>query len=47
MTTAAAVPPPGGSVKPAPALGADTDALLDEAGITADQRARLRSSGAV
>jgi crotonobetainyl-CoA:carnitine CoA-transferase CaiB-like acyl-CoA transferase len=35
------------AVRPAPALGADTDALLGEAGITADERARLRSRGVI
>ena len=34
--------PPAGS--PAPALGADTDEVLDEAGIGAAERARLRAS---
>ena len=32
---------------PAPALGADTDAVLEEAGIDAKNRARLRAAGVV
>lgn len=32
---------------PAPALGADTDALLEAAGIAEDERARLRSAGVI
>jgi alpha-methylacyl-CoA racemase len=31
----------------APALGADTDALLEEAGVSAEQRARLRTAGVI
>jgi alpha-methylacyl-CoA racemase len=31
----------------APALGEDTDALLEEAGVTADVRARLRAAGTI
>jgi alpha-methylacyl-CoA racemase len=38
------VTPPGGEVREAPALGADTDAVLEEAGIGADERARLRAT---
>jgi len=37
------VTPPGGEVRPAPALGADTDAILDAAGIGAVERERLRA----
>ena len=32
---------------PAPALGADTDALLAEAGIGPDEAARLRAAGVI
>ena len=39
--------PPGGFGATAPALGADTDALLDAAGIDADHRARLRAAGVI
>ena len=35
---------PGGSGQPAPALGADTDAILDAAGVDAAQRERLRAA---
>jgi len=35
---------PGRDGRPAPALGADTDALLDAAGIDAAERARLRAA---
>lgn len=35
---------PGGDGRPAPALGADTDALLEAAGIGAAQRERLRAA---
>ena len=38
------VTPPGGEVRSAPALGADTDALLEAAGIDAAERARLRAA---
>ena len=37
------VTPPGGEVRAAPALGADTDAILDAAGIGAAERERLRA----
>jgi crotonobetainyl-CoA:carnitine CoA-transferase CaiB-like acyl-CoA transferase len=37
------IAPPDTSVRPAPALGAHTDAVLEEAGIDAAKRARLRS----
>jgi len=37
--------PPGTTVRPAPALGADTDAVLEAAGIGLDVRTRLRASG--
>jgi crotonobetainyl-CoA:carnitine CoA-transferase CaiB-like acyl-CoA transferase len=37
----------GASGRPAPALGADTDALLDAAGIGAAERARLRAAGVI
>jgi crotonobetainyl-CoA:carnitine CoA-transferase CaiB-like acyl-CoA transferase len=37
------IAPPDIPVRPAPALGAHTDALLEEAGIGAPERARLRS----
>ena len=40
-------PPPGGVGATAPALGADTDALLDAAGIDATARARLRAAGVI
>jgi alpha-methylacyl-CoA racemase len=33
--------------RPAPALGADTDAILEEAGIDTQERARLRQSGVI
>jgi len=36
--------PPHADVRPAPALGADTDEVLDAAGIGASERARLRSA---
>jgi alpha-methylacyl-CoA racemase len=39
--------PSGGEVRRAPVLGADTDAVLEEAGIDADDRARLRATGAI
>ena len=35
---------PGGHVRPAPALGADTDEVLEAAGVTAAERARLRAA---
>lgn len=38
---------PGANGRPAPALGADTDAILDEAGVDAGQRARLRGAGVI
>jgi alpha-methylacyl-CoA racemase len=38
------VTPPGGEVRPAPALGAHTDEVLEAAGIDAAARARLRSA---
>jgi crotonobetainyl-CoA:carnitine CoA-transferase CaiB-like acyl-CoA transferase len=38
---------PGATYRPAPALGADTDALLAEAGIDAAERARLRAAGVI
>jgi crotonobetainyl-CoA:carnitine CoA-transferase CaiB-like acyl-CoA transferase len=41
------VTPPGGQVRPAPALGADTDAVLDDAGIGAAERSRLRTAGVI
>jgi crotonobetainyl-CoA:carnitine CoA-transferase CaiB-like acyl-CoA transferase len=31
----------------APALGADTDAVLERAGVTADRRASLRAAGVI
>ena len=37
----------GGNRRPAPALGADTDAILDAAGVDAAQRERLRAAGVV
>jgi alpha-methylacyl-CoA racemase len=37
------IAPPHAAVRPAPALGAHTDAVLEEAGIDAATRARLRS----
>ena len=50
MTSSAGVThvtPPGGDVRSAPALGADTDAVLEAAGIDAEQRTRLRASGVI
>jgi crotonobetainyl-CoA:carnitine CoA-transferase CaiB-like acyl-CoA transferase len=41
------VTPPGGEVRPAPALGVHTDEVLEAAGIDAEQRARLRASGVI
>ena len=41
------VTPPGGEVQPAPALGADTDAVLEDAGIGAAERERLRAAGVI
>ena len=38
---------PGSDGRPAPALGADTDAMLDAAGIDAAERARLRAAGVI
>ncbi len=38
---------PGAGGRPAPALGADTDAMLDAAGIGAAERARLRAAGVI
>jgi crotonobetainyl-CoA:carnitine CoA-transferase CaiB-like acyl-CoA transferase len=38
------VTPPGGEVRPAPALGAHTDEVLEAAGIDAAQRVRLRAA---
>jgi alpha-methylacyl-CoA racemase len=38
---------PGIDVRPSPALGADTDRVLDDAGIDASERARLRSGGVI
>jgi len=38
---------PGVEVRPAPALGADTDDLLEQAGIPAAERARLRANAIV
>jgi crotonobetainyl-CoA:carnitine CoA-transferase CaiB-like acyl-CoA transferase len=38
---------PGVTVVPAPAIGANTDELLDEAGIDAAGRARLRAAGVI
>ena len=37
------VAPPGIEIRPAPSLGADTDDVLDQAGIGAPERARLRA----
>ena len=39
--------PPGGEVRSAPALGADTDAVLEAAGIDAAERARLRATDVI
>jgi crotonobetainyl-CoA:carnitine CoA-transferase CaiB-like acyl-CoA transferase len=39
--------PPGTVVQPAPALGADTDAVLERAGMDAAARARLRADGVI
>ena len=41
------VTPPHAVVRPAPALGADTDAVLEEVGIDAATRARLRADNIV
>jgi alpha-methylacyl-CoA racemase len=41
------ITPPHGPVRRAPALGADTDDLLDAAGIDASERARLRAAGVI
>ena len=38
---------PRAGVKPAPALGADTDSTLEEAGVNGAERARLRASGVI
>ena len=38
---------PGGEGRPAPALGADTDAVLEAAGIEAAERVRLRAAGVI
>jgi alpha-methylacyl-CoA racemase len=38
------IAPPGTEVRSAPVLGSDTDSLLEEAGIRADERARLRAA---
>src|SRR5262249_1904656 len=38
------ITPRGAAVRPAPALGADTDDVLDAAGIGADERQRLRAA---
>ena len=39
------VPLAGAVVRPAPRLGADTDDVLEEAGIDATRRAQLRAAG--
>jgi len=41
------VTPPGGEIRPAPALGAHTDEILEAAGIDAAQRAQLRAAGVI
>jgi crotonobetainyl-CoA:carnitine CoA-transferase CaiB-like acyl-CoA transferase len=41
------VVPPWGDVHAAPALGADTDEVLESAGIDAEARARLREAGVI
>ncbi|OLC84103.1 MAG: hypothetical protein AUH72_02750 [Acidobacteria bacterium 13_1_40CM_4_65_8] len=41
------ITPPHAAVRPAPALGADTDAVLEEAGIGGATRARLRANKVV
>jgi crotonobetainyl-CoA:carnitine CoA-transferase CaiB-like acyl-CoA transferase len=38
---------PGTDARPAPALGADTDAILDAAGVDAAQRERLHAAGVI
>jgi alpha-methylacyl-CoA racemase len=50
MTTVAGVAhvtPPRGEVRRAPVLGADTDAVLEVAGLDAEGRARLRATGVI
>ena len=41
------VVPPLGEVRTAPALGADTDEVLEGAGIDAAERASLREAGVI
>jgi len=41
------ITPPHAAVRPAPALGADTDEVLDAAGIGASERSRLRAAGVI
>src|SRR5262249_8921500 len=38
------VTPPGGEVRAAPLLGADTDEVLEDAGLDANERSRLRAN---
>jgi crotonobetainyl-CoA:carnitine CoA-transferase CaiB-like acyl-CoA transferase len=41
------ITPPHATVRPAPALGVDTDDLLQAAGVDAAERARLRAAGVI
>jgi alpha-methylacyl-CoA racemase len=41
------ITPPGIPVRPAPALGAETDEVLESAGIGSSERARLRKAGVI
>jgi crotonobetainyl-CoA:carnitine CoA-transferase CaiB-like acyl-CoA transferase len=41
------ITPPNADTRPAPALGADTETVLEEAGIDGAERARLRAHGVV
>jgi len=41
------ITPPHAEVRPAPALGADTDEVLDAAGIGVSERSRLRAAGVI